>query len=896
MNTQDKIQNYLIKKQEAEEQELRKLKSLLPHINTDIHNGGVPMYKWQWDFFLSRNRMCLLTAANQIGKMVRCVDKIPTPLGYKKVEDICVGDYLFGSDGKKCRVIDIPYEGTRPCYKITFDDGSNVTVSQEHLWKCKTEKNRFRPEYTCNRGSKKGQKIPNPDYGKWQVLETQEIIKAGGYDKPGKIRVGKKVAIPVCEPVEYPEKDLKVDPYIMGAMIGDGDCKNMVFGCGDPEMTKRVVTGNIRWEKSKKNYSYGKVHLEDEFSFYKIRSKSSKKFIPTDFLLGSVEQRLELLRGLMDTDGSIYGKNTLEYCTVSEKLKNDFIELVNSLGGILNKVTIKNAWYYDEDRNRIPCKDAYSIRFKIQVNPFWIERKASKWRKNIRYKHQRIIEKIEPTKEEKGRCFTVDNEDSTFLVGKEYIVTHNSSIQIRKLIHWATEPRLWGDLWPESNHNVAQFWYLYPTQDVATIEFDKKWIPEWMPREEMRNDPQYGWKPDYVNRKIKSVTFNTGVTIYFKSYSQSASDLQTGTCHYIATDEELPVHLYDELKFRTSATSGHFSMAFTATLGQYEWECAMEKQGTSDEVFPKAKKIQVSLYDCLQYTDKEGAVLLDHEGKPVKTPWNEAKIQDRVDSCSSKEEVQKRIYGRFVQTGGLKYARHLSEGNEYKNWVFDRNYHLYSAVDPGSGGKNGHPSAIVFLAVSPDYTEGVLFLGWRGDGIPTTSGDTLAKYIELKGKLTVANQWYDYRDADFPKLAAQIGEQFEKAEKKHEVGEPILKTLLKYNALKIVTGNCIGLEEFMTETQEDELVKLIAEFKNLRDDMDKRHAKDDLIDATRYVCAKIPWNMEKILKNVLKIKKPVEVKHIPKTDADRIKERRGIFDQQVEDDFMAEIDFWNEHY
>jgi len=468
-----------------------------------------------------------------------------------------------------------------------------------------------------------------------------------------------------------------------------------------------------------------------------------------------------------------------------------------------------------------------------------------------------------------------------------------SSIQIRKLVHWATEPDLWPILWPDYHHNVSQFWYLYPTLDVATIEVKTKWIKEWLPRGAMKDDPQYGWEVEYSKKKVYAIHFNTGVSIYFKSYAQNATDLQSGTVHYVATDEELPINLYDELKFRTSAANGHFSMAFTATIGQFEWECAMEKQGTPEEIFPKAKKIQVSLYDCLEYVDQDGKLLKD-----VKTPWNEEKIQDRIDSCSSKEEVAKRIFGRFVKSGGLKYSKHVNEENIIQDWVLPPDWNIYSATDPGSGGSQGHPSGIIFIAVNQDCTEGVVFLGWRGDGIPTTAGDTFNYYKQFKGNLKVATQWYDYHAKDFAVIGERAGESFQMAEKSHEIGEPILKTLLKYKALKFVVGKCIGLEQYGTETQEGEVSKLIQELKGLRDDIDKRQAKDDLIDPTRYICAKIPWAMDEIIKKRFAVKKKPKTEKplfIPKSTAEIIKERRGETKQntEMEDNFYEEIEEWN---
>lgn len=313
----------------------------------------------------------------------------------------------------------------------------------------------------------------------------------------------------------------------------------------------------------------------------------------------------------------------------------------------------------------------------------------------------------------------------------------------------------------------------------------------------------------------------------------------------------------------------------------------MEKIGSQEELFKNDScKIQVSLYDCLEYEDGS------------KTPWTKERIQKRIDSCSSEAEVKKRIFGRFVQTGDFKYANLITEENLLDTWTYDPSYHIFSAVDPGSGGKKGHPTGITFLAVNKDYTEGILFMGWRGDGIATTQADALEHYIRLRGKLNVANQFYDYHAKDFFVIASRKGESFQMAEKSHDIGEPILKSLLKFNALKIVTGKLQGLEHLDCDYVEGELLKLVQEMKSLREEEDKRHAKDDLTDTARYNCAKVPWNWEKIMAKVVK-KKKKEFKVLPKTRAELIKERRGQFDSgfdEMKDDINSELEFWNDCY
>lgn len=102
-----------------------------------------------------------------------------------------------------------------------------------------------------------------------------------------------------------------------------------------------------------------------------------------------------------------------------------------------------------------------------------------------------------------------------------------SSTGIRQCIEWATNTKLWPTLWP--HRQPLQFWYLYPSSYVASIEFEKKWTPEFMPREPLKNHPLYGWRADYRSKYIQAVHFNSGVSIYFKTYSQDVQDLQSGS-------------------------------------------------------------------------------------------------------------------------------------------------------------------------------------------------------------------------------------------------------------------------------------------------------------------------------------------------------------------------------
>jgi phage terminase large subunit-like protein len=449
-----------------------------------------------------------------------------------------------------------------------------------------------------------------------------------------------------------------------------------------------------------------------------------------------------------------------------------------------------------------------------------------------------------------------------------------SSTQIRRFIDWATDDTKWEDLWPNQVPNL--FWYFYPTKEVATVEFFKKWS-QFLPAGSMKDDPKYGWKPVFAKSFIDRIEFNSGVSIYFKSYNQSVMSLQSSTVFAVGCDEELPETYYDELMFRLAATDGYFSMAFTATIGQELWWRAMECVGKESEFLPDAHKIQVSMYDCMEYRDGS------------ETPWTEDRIKKIIDKCKSKAEVLRRVYGRFVKEGGKTY--HTFDPAEHyiaPNYEMIRKWHKYCAVDIGSGGSDGHPSAIIFIAVKPDGTQGVVYKGWRGDGIQTTAGDVYNKYLELKGRDVITRKWYDWASADFNAITTRLGDPFEKANKSHDLGEDLVNTLYSNNMLKI----------FNTE----ELRKLGGEMITLQKSTPKNKAKDDFIDAQRYCAVEIPWNLTKI--KSLKGAKKVEKKYKMPQNQD---EWNKFHDKKREDSrkpekkkdlwgIDSEIDFWNNEY
>jgi hypothetical protein len=456
-----------------------------------------------------------------------------------------------------------------------------------------------------------------------------------------------------------------------------------------------------------------------------------------------------------------------------------------------------------------------------------------------------------------------------------------STIQIKDRVDIATNPAEWRRLWPHLFRGGAEpkpsSWYLYPNQGTSKAEFDEKWVPSILPKGEFKDHPIYGWKETVVNKILVKIDFNSGWTIYFKTYSQSVQDLQSGTVWAIDCDEELPVEIYDELTARLFATDGYFSMAFTATIGQTFWKNAIEGRGDK-ETFKDAFKTQISQYDCLKYADGSD------------TPWTIERIKRNESKCKNVAEIKKRIFGKFVVDTGLLYSGFnesvnmvdypkLEDGRVFKG--VPNGWSIYSGIDYGSGGENNHPSAIAFLSVSPDFKKIRLFKCRRFDKIQMTAGDLYAAYVKERGDLKPIIQAFDWSSADLGTIASRNGDTFTKADKNHASGELALNSALKSGIFKIYKS--------------EESDKLADELLSIKEGYDKRRAADDLIDAVRYAINSVPIDWAALMGESLSEK----VKDVNPDQNERDARPRDYMRENIKelaDGCEEEFEFWAELY
>lgn len=363
----------------------------------------------------------VLAGAHGLGKMLDLETDLLTPNGFIKLSELKEGDQLFDENGDVCNVIKLhPIDLTPESYKLTFDDGSTINACKDHLWRTWTRKERY------NFQKKNGKACQPTVRSTYELFLTQKVETNNVSNH----------SIECTAPIKMNKKTLSIDPYILGCWLGDGDSCAGVITTMDSEILNEFYTLGYQGYKIKKNViskasrykmdtiesdNYGKQsRLTKELKYLKL---INNKHIPEEYLLSSYEDRLSLLQGLLDTDGSCDKYGSIEFCTVLPDLAKQVLFLVNSLGIKAN--IIQNKSFLKGKR----CKDRYRISFTTKLPVFRLTRKLSNLRmvkqQETRTTHRFItkIEKIDPIP---MRCITVDSPSHLFLASKSLIPTHNT--------------------------------------------------------------------------------------------------------------------------------------------------------------------------------------------------------------------------------------------------------------------------------------------------------------------------------------------------------------------------------------------------------------------------------------------------------------------------------------
>lgn len=366
------------------------------------------------------------------GRAQPLTSKVLTPLGWREMGSLEVGDHVIGSDGKPTRVLGVYPQGEKDTYRVTFSDGSSVECCEEHLWTVYTASDKRRE--TGGR-----------------VLETREMMDnlqaAHQY----------RYEIPLLSaPVAFAEQPVPLDPYALGLLLGDG-CTTCTttpsFASADAELVAALELA-LNAEQPvlelahKGRYDYTLRHTAGGRGGTRIANPvtvalrglgldgktSSQKFVPEIYKHNSPAVRLATLQGLLDTDGGPVTQEgrscRVQYTTTSAQLADDVTELVQSLGGIAHRRVRAAEGRTPGLANGRPVGYRYDahvldIRLPAGVQPFRLSRKAEKYAQHGGGRPMRFITGIEKVGRAEMQCIRVAAADALYIT-ENFIVTHNT--------------------------------------------------------------------------------------------------------------------------------------------------------------------------------------------------------------------------------------------------------------------------------------------------------------------------------------------------------------------------------------------------------------------------------------------------------------------------------------
>lgn len=342
--------------------------------------------------------------------------KILTTGGWKRFGDLIVGDYVFHPSGKPTKVTQVHPIDQWDTWEVEISDGTVLTATGEHLFTVE--------EFV---GGRKRQR---------RTLDVRAMAREGlmfdrpltkGATKASKAGVG-KFALPETEPLEFPERDLPVDPWVLGYWLGDGSPHQGAATADVDDLP------HVRERMRAAGYDIGAVWAKKEggrarqFTILGLMGDLRKagvlqdKHIPDEYLYASVEQRRALIQGLMDSDGYVDKKGSAEYCQVRKQIADGMAFLLRSMGV---KVNVRESEAKLYGRVTGP---RYRLTFKPykHQNLVTLPRRAERVQEQRRKPIPRVIKDVRRVAPVDARCITVAAEDGLYLIGETMVVTHNS--------------------------------------------------------------------------------------------------------------------------------------------------------------------------------------------------------------------------------------------------------------------------------------------------------------------------------------------------------------------------------------------------------------------------------------------------------------------------------------
>ena len=348
----------------------------------------------------------------QHGKELKDSTLTPTPNGFKRHGDLKPGDYVFGRDGKAVRVLAVS-EKVLSEYRVTFSDGSVFDCHGNHEWV-----------------------IYDRSYGKERTLETKYMATQKLYSGvEGKRGCHYRFQVEPCVSVDFEPKNVAIDPYTLGAWLGDGLYEGglMHIGNDDTQIIDNIARVYSLHE-TKGSQSVRRFRIEGLSDILKANGLLGNKHIPDDYIFNSAEVRKQLIAGLIDTDGYVYPKNgRVTISNTNKRIIDSAALILRSLG---QNVVVTAFEPQVSSSGIVGRQTVYQLCFNPTTDfPTVVPRKRIGRTITNRKRSIVSIEPLAESEREQGNCIQV--EGGVYLVGERFVPTHNSEIVSRKFPAWA---------------------------------------------------------------------------------------------------------------------------------------------------------------------------------------------------------------------------------------------------------------------------------------------------------------------------------------------------------------------------------------------------------------------------------------------------------------------------
>jgi predicted phage terminase large subunit-like protein len=368
------------------------------------------------------------------GKALKLDTPIATPTGWTTMGELRAGDFVYDLEGKPTRVeVAHPVQLNRPCYRVTFDDGSSIVADAEHLWVTHTEQERSRitkqdpARRAARRASRKSRSTGSrPDLAARnageQPLNPVQLGTRTTLQILDTLRVRGRVnhSVPLTSPLEG-SQEFGLSPYLLGAWLGDGTTATGVI-TNDPNDS--FIIDQIEsegWDTARSEANPLHVRIQGLTARLRALGLLGHKHIPPEALRAPYEYRLALLQGLMDTDGHANARGSFELSLTNREIIDGAHELLLSLGV---KASICEGVAKLYGRATGP---KYTIKFTSDLPCFRLPRKAAKHRNSVTDRaKRRYIVAVDPVESVPVRCIKVAAASGVFLAGRSMIPTHNT--------------------------------------------------------------------------------------------------------------------------------------------------------------------------------------------------------------------------------------------------------------------------------------------------------------------------------------------------------------------------------------------------------------------------------------------------------------------------------------